>query len=129
MLLLHEKVIVVTGAGHGIGRAHALYLAALGAKVVVNNRGASDSGRARAVDEVVDLITRSGGEAVANHGDVASFGDAEALIQQALDVFGRLDGLVLNAGILRDRMIFRMDESDWDDVVRIHLKGHFAPAR
>jgi NAD(P)-dependent dehydrogenase (short-subunit alcohol dehydrogenase family) len=132
MPLLKDKVVVVTGAGHGIGRAHALYLSELGAKVVVNNRGASDGeghDRPRAADEVVALIKQRGGQAVANHCDVASFVDAEALISQAVEEFGQLDGLVLNAGILRDRMIFNMAEDDWDDVVRVHLKGHFAPAR
>jgi NAD(P)-dependent dehydrogenase (short-subunit alcohol dehydrogenase family) len=132
MGLLDDKTVIVTGAGHGVGRGYALDMAAQGARVVVNDLGGPPSGGGsdqRAADEVVDLITARGGEAVANHSDVSDFEAARAMVQQAVDTFGGLDVLVLNAGILRDRMIFNMDESDWDAVVQVHLKGHFAPAR
>ncbi len=132
MALLDGKVALVTGAGHGVGRGHALDLAAAGAKVVVNDLGGSTRGEGadRSVAQaVVDRIARNGGEAVANADDVSDFAGARNMVRQAIDTFGRLDILVLNAGILRDKMIFNMDEADWDAVIKVHLKGHFAPAR
>jgi NAD(P)-dependent dehydrogenase (short-subunit alcohol dehydrogenase family) len=130
--LCDGRVAIVTGAGRGIGRGHALELARQGAAVVVNDVGAavdgsgSDVGPAQAV---VDEIRAAGGEAVANVDDVADWDGAHALVQSALDAFGRLDVLVNNAGILRDRMLFNMDEAEWDAVIRVHLKGTFAPTR
>ncbi len=124
------RVCVVTGAGRGIGREHALMLAANGAHVMVNDFGGArdgtggDAGPAQAV---VDEITAAGGVAVANDADVSSFDGAKAMIDQALDVFGGLDVLVNNAGILRDRMVFSMTEEEWDAVIKVHLKGTFAP--
>jgi NAD(P)-dependent dehydrogenase (short-subunit alcohol dehydrogenase family) len=125
-------VAIVTGAGGGIGRAEALALAAEGAAVVVNDLGADLAGREKSssgTQEVVDLIEAAGGRAVANGDDVASYAGAEAILADALEYFGRLDILVNNAGILRDRMSFNMSEGDFDDVVRVHLKGHFSMAR
>jgi NAD(P)-dependent dehydrogenase (short-subunit alcohol dehydrogenase family) len=130
--LLDGKVAVVTGAGHGVGRGHALDLAAEGAKVVVNDLGGSATGEGsdkRVAEVVADRIRERGGEAVANYDDVSDFAAAKNMVQQAVDTYGGLDVLVLNAGILRDKMIFNMDESDWDAVIKVHLKGHFAPAR
>jgi len=135
--LLEGRVAIVTGAGRGIGRAHALELAAHGAKVVVNDYGVTLSGRRdRAegtgespAEEVVELIRSSGGEAVANGADVADFGAAAAMVQQAIDAFGGLDILVNNAGFVRDRMLVNTSEEEWDAVIRVHLKGHFAPLR
>ena len=130
MVELHGKVAVVTGAGRGIGREHALHLAAAGAEIVVNDLGASLSGDGADVSpaqSVVDEIRRGGGTAVLNDGDVADFAAARELIEQAVDELGGLDILVNNAGILRDRMLFNMGEEEWDAVIRVHLKGHFAP--
>jgi NAD(P)-dependent dehydrogenase (short-subunit alcohol dehydrogenase family) len=132
MGLLDGKVAVVTGAGRGIGREEALLLASEGAKVVVNDLGAGlhgeGGGDTHAAQEVVEQITASGGTASVNGDDVSSWAGAERLIQQAADTYGSMDILVNNAGILRDKMSFNMDESDWDDVIRVHLKGHFATA-
>ncbi len=131
MGLLDGKVAVVTGAGRGIGRAEALLLAAEGARVVVNDVGASLAGRGgdkHPAEEVVDLIKAGGSDAVVNASDVSSWSGAKDLVDQAIDTFGSLDVLVNNAGILRDKMSFNMEESDWDDVIRVHLKGHFAPS-
>jgi NAD(P)-dependent dehydrogenase (short-subunit alcohol dehydrogenase family) len=132
MGILDGKSVIITGAGHGVGRGYALDMAAAGARVVVNDLGGAPSGGGadqRAADEVVEVIRSRGGEAVANHADVSDFEAAKGMVQQAIDSFGGLDVLVLNAGILRDKMIFNMDESDWDAVVKVHMKGHFAPAR
>lgn len=126
------RVAIVTGAGRGLGREHALELARQGAKVVVNDLGTSDSGdgaSASPADEVVALIREMGGEAVANGSDVADFAGAAAMVQQAIDTFGGLDVLVNNAGFLRDRMVVNTAEDEWDAVIRVHLKGHFAPLR
>ena len=126
------KVAVVTGAGRGIGREEARLLGAEGASVVVNDLGAASTGegadRAPA-DVVVDEIGSAGGTAVANADDISTWAGAAALIQQAVETFGRLDVVVNNAGILRDRMSFNMEEADWDAVINVHLKGHFAVAR
>ncbi|MGE0879117.1 MAG: SDR family NAD(P)-dependent oxidoreductase [Acidimicrobiia bacterium] len=132
MGLLDGKVAIITGAGHGVGRGYALDMAAAGAKIVVNDLGGSTRGEgsdARAADVVVDIIKANGGEAVANYEDVSDFEGAKRMVRQAIDTFGGLDTLVLNAGILRDKMIFNMDEADWDAVIKVHMKGHFAPAR
>ncbi|WP_210593115.1 SDR family oxidoreductase [Streptomyces sp. GESEQ-35] len=120
------RVVVVTGAGNGIGRAHALAFAAEGAKVVVNDLGgARDGGGASAgpAQAVVDEIIAAGGEAVPSTDDIASWDGAERLVRQAVDTYGGLDVLVNNAGILRDRTIVSMTEQDWDSVVAVHLKG------
>jgi NAD(P)-dependent dehydrogenase (short-subunit alcohol dehydrogenase family) len=129
---LSGKVAIVTGAGRGIGRAHALALAAAGAKVVVNDLGAALSGEGSDLspaEQVVAEIRAAGGEAVANGENVADFAGAGRMVQQALEDFGRLDILVNNAGILRDRMLVNMTEEEWDAVIAVHLKGHFAPTR
>jgi NAD(P)-dependent dehydrogenase (short-subunit alcohol dehydrogenase family) len=130
--LLEGRVAIVTGAGRGIGRAHALELAAHGAKVVVNDYGVSLAGEGTGespADEVIEVIRSSGGEAVANGADVADFEAAAAMVQQAIDAFGGLDILVNNAGFVRDRMLVNTSEEEWDAVIRVHLKGHFAPLR
>ena len=130
--LCEGRVCIVTGAGGGIGREYALLLAAHGAQVVVNDIGAALDGDGRSegpANQVVREIVDAGGEAVANTDDVASWDGAQALVQQAVDTYGRLDVLVNNAGILRDRMLVNMTEDEWDAVIRVHLKGTFAPAR
>jgi NAD(P)-dependent dehydrogenase (short-subunit alcohol dehydrogenase family) len=129
---LEGKVAIVTGAGRGIGREHALALARAGAKVVVNDLGASLAGEREDVSpaqQVVAEIEALGSEAVANGEDVADFEGARQLVEQAVSAFGRLDILVNNAGILRDRMLVNMEETEWDAVIAVHLKGHFAPTR
>jgi NAD(P)-dependent dehydrogenase (short-subunit alcohol dehydrogenase family) len=129
---LAGKVAIVTGAGRGIGRAHALALAEVGASVIVNDLGGALSGEGHddtPAKQVVEEIEAAGGRAAANAENVADFEGAERLVRQALDDFGRLDILVNNAGILRDRMIVNMTEQEWDAVIAVHLKGHFAPTR
>jgi NAD(P)-dependent dehydrogenase (short-subunit alcohol dehydrogenase family) len=126
------RVAIVTGAGRGIGRGHALELARQGARVVVNDLGGSVEGTGRdagPAQDVADEVRALGGEAVANTDDVADWEGAHRLVQTAIDTFGTLDVLVNNAGILRDRMLFNMDEAEWDSVIRVHLKGTFAPSR
>ncbi|ANH37060.1 Putative short-chain type dehydrogenase/reductase [Nocardioides dokdonensis FR1436] len=130
--ILEGRVAIVTGAGRGIGRAHALELAAQGAAVVVNDFGVSLAGEGDGetpADSVVAEIEAAGGRAVANGADVADFDQAEAMVRQAIDTFGGLDVLVNNAGFVRDRMLVNTSEEEWDAVVRVHLKGHFAPLR
>jgi NAD(P)-dependent dehydrogenase (short-subunit alcohol dehydrogenase family) len=126
------KVAIVTGAGRGIGRSHALLLASEGAAVVVNDLGGTSDGAgadATPAQQVVDEIAAKGGRAVANYDSVSSWSGAEAMVQQAVDTFGGLDVLINNAGILRDKMSFNMAEAEWDAVIDVHLKGHFAPSR
>jgi NAD(P)-dependent dehydrogenase (short-subunit alcohol dehydrogenase family) len=126
------RVVIVTGAGRGIGRGHALEFARQGAKVVVNDLGAEldgTGGSTGPAGEVVDAIRAVGGEAVANGDDVADWDGAQNLVRTAVEAFGRLDVLVNNAGFLRDRMIVSTSEEEWDAVIRVHLKGHFAPTR
>jgi NAD(P)-dependent dehydrogenase (short-subunit alcohol dehydrogenase family) len=126
------KVAIVTGAGRGIGRTEALLLASEGAKVVVNDLGGSPGGEGAdrgPAQEVVDEIVATGGEAVADTGSVSSWSDAAAMVQLAVDTFGGLDVVINNAGILRDKMSFNMEEAEWDAVIDVHLKGHFAVAR
>ncbi|ANZ19001.1 3-ketoacyl-(acyl-carrier-protein) reductase [Streptomyces noursei ATCC 11455] len=127
---LEGLTAIVTGAGRGLGRAEALELARLGARVVVNDfgqpgRDGSGAASAAPAQEVVEAIRAAGGQAVAHTGDVADHQQAGALVQLAIDTYGRLDILVNNAGILRDRMVFSMTEDEWDSVIRVHLKGHF----
>jgi NAD(P)-dependent dehydrogenase (short-subunit alcohol dehydrogenase family) len=131
-LLCSGRVAIVTGAGRGIGREHALALAAHGAKVVVNDLGTSGDGVGSdetPAQEVVRTIKERGGEAVVNTDNVADFLGAKRLIDQAIDTFGTLDVLVNNAGILRDRVLVNMVEPEWDAVIEVHLKGTFAPSR
>jgi len=126
--MLSGRVAIVTGAGRGLGRAHALELAAHGAQVVVNDPGVGVRGEAtdeRPADEVVAEITTAGGTAVANHDSVVGFDAARRIVEQAVATFGRLDVVVNNAGILRDRMITSMTEDDFDAVIAVHLKGTF----
>lgn len=126
----NDRVVIVTGAGGGIGRFHALDLAAHGAAVVVNDRGVARDGSGASesmAEQVAAEIRALGGRAVADTHDVSSMSGAEALVNRAIDEFGRLDTLVNNAGIIRDRTVTNMTEDEWDDVIRVHLKGTFAP--
>ncbi len=126
------RVVIVTGAGRGLGRAHALAFARQGAKVVVNDLGSELDGEGRSAGpagEVVDAIRAQGGKAVGSGADVADWDDAAALVRTALESFGRLDVVVNNAGILRDRMFVNASETEWDAVIRVHLKGHFCVSR
>jgi NAD(P)-dependent dehydrogenase (short-subunit alcohol dehydrogenase family) len=131
--LCEGRVCLITGAGRGIGREYALMLAEEGAKVVVNDLGGDRHGEAGEDDgpalQVVKEIEALGGEAVANGGNVADFEAAREMVQQAIDTYGRLDVLVNNAGILRDRMLVNMTEAEWDAVIAVHLKGTFGPTR
>ncbi|ALI26398.1 3-oxoacyl-[acyl-carrier protein] reductase [Mycolicibacterium fortuitum] len=132
MSALNGRVAVITGAGRGIGREHALLFASQGASVVVNDLGGSNAGEGSdsgPAHEVVAEIEAAGGRAVANTANVATWDGAKSLVQQAIDEFGRLDVVVNNAGILRDGFIPTMAESDWDAVIAVHLKGHFAVLR
>jgi len=132
MAMLDGKTAVVTGAGRGIGRGIAIALARAGAKVMVNDLGASlagDGGERGPADQVVDEIVKAGGTAAANYGSVADFGQATAMVEQAAKAWGRLDILVHVAGILRDRMLFNMTEAEWDAVIAVHLKGAFNTSR
>ena len=125
-----DRVVAITGAGRGIGRSHALEFARQGARVLVNDIGSSIDGEGSSADpatQVVDEILSLGGQAVANRDDVSDWEGARRMVAQAIDTYGRLDTLVNNAGILRDRMLISMTEDDWDAVLRVHLKGTFAP--
>ncbi|RMH67956.1 MAG: SDR family NAD(P)-dependent oxidoreductase [Actinomyces sp.] len=129
--LLEGKVALVTGAGRGIGREHALMLAEHGAKVVVNDLGGDEHGEGGSLTpamEVVEEIQAMGGEAVVNGGNVADFGQAAEMVQQAIDTWGDINIIINNAGILRDRMVFSLSEDDWDAVIGVHLKGTFGPS-
>ncbi len=139
-LQLDGRVVIVTGAGRGLGRAHAREVARHGARVVVNDLSVALDGTAEppadvgapvasAADDVVDEIRSSGGEAIANHDDIADWSGAERLVGAALSTFGRLDAVVNNAGVVRDRMFVNATEEEWDAVVRVHLKGHFCVSR
>ena len=131
-MVLKDKVAVVTGAGRGIGREIAVLMAQLGARVVVNDYGGTEGGQGTSqtpADEVVGEIKGRGGLAVANYDSVATMAGGQQIVQTAIDAFGRLDVVVNNAGILRDRMIFNMSEEEWDGVVNTHLKGTFAVTR
>ncbi|WP_406266291.1 SDR family oxidoreductase [Streptomyces sp. NBC_00191] len=126
------RVVIVTGAGRGLGRAHALAFAAEGAKVVVNDLGVGldgEGGSSGPARQVVEEIESLGGRAVAHGGDIATSEGAASLVNAALEAYGRLDTLVNNAGFLRDRMLVNLDEDDWDAVMRVHLKGHFLPLK
>ncbi|HEX2483748.1 MAG TPA: SDR family NAD(P)-dependent oxidoreductase, partial [Myxococcota bacterium] len=133
MGLLDGKVALVTGAGGGLGREHALALARAGAKVVVNDLGGardgSGAGSSSMADKVVDEIKALGGQAVASYDSVAEVAAGERIVQTAIDAFGQLDVLVNNAGILRDKTLAKMDEPMWDVVVAVHLKGTFCVSR
>jgi NAD(P)-dependent dehydrogenase (short-subunit alcohol dehydrogenase family) len=129
---LDGRVAIITGAGRGIGREHALLFASEGAKVVVNDLGGGLDGsstQASPAEQVVEEIKALGGEAVANHDDIADWSGGERLIQTAIETFGDLHVLVNNAGILRDRVLVNLSEDDWDSVIKVHLKGHFVPTR
>ena len=130
--LCEGRVAIITGAGRGIGREHALLLAHHGARVVVNDLGGSMDGEGNdqgPAHDVVAEIKAMGGEAVANADDISDWDGAERLVRTAVDAFGGLDILVNNAGILRDRMLTNMSEAEWDAVIKVHLKGTFAPSR
>ena len=132
MGILEGRVAVITGAGNGIGREHALLFAGEGANVVVNDLGGNPDGTgadASPATRVAQEICAAGGEAVPNHDDIADFAGAKRLIHAAIETYGKLDVLVNNAGILRDQFLHRMTEEEWDLVVRVHLKGHFSTLR
>ncbi|WP_114951603.1 SDR family oxidoreductase [Sphingosinicella terrae] len=128
--LCEGRVAIVTGAGRGVGRAYAVMLAAHGAKVVVNDLGSTTSGEGADLSpaqQVVEEIVAAGGEAYADGSDVSDWAQAQAMVETSIERFGHLDVLVNNAGILRDRMMVNMTEEDWDSVIKVHLKGTFAP--
>jgi NAD(P)-dependent dehydrogenase (short-subunit alcohol dehydrogenase family) len=130
--LCEGRVVIVTGAGRGIGREHALEFARQGAQLVINDLGSEPDGSGSSTGPagaVVDAIRDAGGRAIANGDDVADWEGAARLVRSAVDEYGRLDVLVNNAGILRDRMLVNMAEDEWDDVIRVHLRGHFCPTR
>jgi NAD(P)-dependent dehydrogenase (short-subunit alcohol dehydrogenase family) len=129
---LDGRVAIITGAGRGIGREHALLFAAEGAKVVVNDLGGAVDGRGddrTAAEQVVDEIRSMGGDAIASADDVADWQGGRNLVDKAVEAFGDLHVLVNNAGILRDKMLVNMSEEEWDSVIHVHLKGHFVPTR
>jgi NAD(P)-dependent dehydrogenase (short-subunit alcohol dehydrogenase family) len=131
-MMLKDRVAVVTGAGRGIGREIAVLMARQGARVVVNDYGGSEGGTGGAkgpADEVVEDIKKAGGQAVPNYDSVATMAGGQSIVKTAVDAFGRVDIVVNNAGILRDRMIFNMSEEEWDAVINTHLKGTFAVTR
>ena len=130
--LCEGRVAIVTGAARGVGRQHALQLARAGAKIVVNDLGAAVDGRGKdtsPAQQVTDEINAAGGEAIANGDDVSNFDGAKNMVDTAINTFGKLDIVVNNAGILRDRMLVNMTEDEWDAVIAVHLKGTFAPSR
>ena len=132
MTSLEGRVAIITGAGRGIGREHALFFANEGARVVVNDLGGANDGEGSdqtPAEEVAAEIRAQGGEAIANADNVADWEGAQRLVNSAIEAFGDLDILVNNAGILRDRVIVNMTEAEWDAVIAVHLKGHFAPTR
>src|SRR4249920_1951141 len=129
---LEGRVAIITGAGRGIGREHALLFASEGAKVVVNDLGGSNDGTGSDLtpaQRVVEEIIEMGGEAIVNGDNVADWEGGQRLVNSAIEAFGDLDIVVNNAGILRDRVLVNMTEGEWDAVVEVHLKGHFIPTR
>src|SRR4051812_17718963 len=129
---LDGRVAIITGSGRGIGREHALLFASEGAKLVINDLGGAIDGSGddrTPAQQVVDEVKAMGGEAVANADDCADFDGAKRLVDAAIDTFGDLHVLVNNAGILRDRVLVNMSEAEWDAVIHVHLKGHFAPTK
>ncbi|MDD4803307.1 MAG: SDR family NAD(P)-dependent oxidoreductase [Syntrophomonas sp.] len=126
---LSGKVAIVTGAGQGIGKALALFLAKEGAKVIVNDLGTNENGDIKLADAVTQEIKEAGGEATANYNNVAGFNESQKIVEQAINNYGKIDVLVNNAGIVRDRILFKMSESEWDSVIAVSLKGSFNMTR